>query len=153
MGFLRPLFLLQRIKSLSWRRGKNEKRIQDSGLRIQGSACLAGAALCIRAGFCRAQCRANLDAEHRRRRQSHGWLFRVQSHDIWRRGCACSCHCRCSRMHNTTACTYTDTAVTAGQTYYYKLTFVVGTLSSVMSNEATGTIPVAPPTGVTAVGN
>jgi len=54
---------------------------------------------------------------------------------------------------NTTACTYTDTAVTAGQTYYYKLTFVVGTLSSVMSNEATGKIPVAPPTGVTAVGN
>jgi hypothetical protein len=56
---------------------------------------------------------------------------------------------------NTTTCTYTDTssAVVAGATLYYEVTFVVGTTSSAPSNQASGTVPVAAPTGLTATAN
>lgn len=54
---------------------------------------------------------------------------------------------------STTNCTYTDTNVQAGQTYYYKVEFVVGTTLSAPSPEASGTVPVSPPTGLTLVTN
>jgi titin len=50
-------------------------------------------------------------------------------------------------------CTYSDTAVSAGVTYYYTLKAINTTTGvlSVASNEASATVPIAPPTGVTAV--
>jgi len=56
---------------------------------------------------------------------------------------------------NTTTCTYTDSssAVIAGATLYYEVTFVIGSISSVPSNEAKAGVPVASPSGLTAIGN
>jgi hypothetical protein len=54
---------------------------------------------------------------------------------------------------NTTTCTATDNAVSAGQTLYYEVIFVVGSTKSVPSNEAQATVPIASPTGLTAVAN
>jgi len=53
---------------------------------------------------------------------------------------------------STSTCTWTDSSVTAGATYYYKVTFVVGTQSSAPA-EGEGTVPISPPTGVTVVTN
>lgn len=44
-----------------------------------------------------------------------------------------------------TTCTFTDPNVTAGQTYYYKVTFVVNGVASEPSNEGSVTIPIPPP--------
>lgn len=54
---------------------------------------------------------------------------------------------------NNTNCTYTDGSVTAGQTYYYVVTFKVGSLESAKSNEALAAVPVAPASGLTATAN
>ena len=43
----------------------------------------------------------------------------------------------------------TDTNVVTGTTYYYTLTAVLNGVNSGMSNEASATIPLAAPTGVT----
>lgn len=51
----------------------------------------------------------------------------------------------------------TDNNVTAGTTYFYKMTTIVGTTESAMSNETSCTIPTnvvaLPPTGVSCKGN
>jgi len=55
-----------------------------------------------------------------------------------------------------TNCTYTDSssAVVAGATLYYEVTFVLGSTSSAPSNEAkAGPVPVAAPSGLTATAN
>ena len=56
---------------------------------------------------------------------------------------------------STTNCTYTDSssAVVAGATLYYTVTFQVGAVTSKPSNEASAGVPVAPPSGVTATPN
>jgi fibronectin type 3 domain-containing protein len=41
------------------------------------------------------------------------------------------------------ATTWTDTAVTANDTYYYKVTFCVGSVCSAYSNETSATVPLA----------
>lgn len=52
-------------------------------------------------------------------------------------------------------CTYTDTssAVVAGATLYYTVTFQVGTLQSAKSNEANATVPVAGASNLQAISN
>lgn len=47
------------------------------------------------------------------------------------------------------ACTYTDTAVVPGTTYFYYVVTESGTVVSGASNEVSCTIPLAPPTGLT----
>jgi hypothetical protein len=51
-----------------------------------------------------------------------------------------------------TTCTYTDTAVSPGVTYYYilKATNTSTGILSIASNEASATVPIAPPTGLSA---
>ena len=46
------------------------------------------------------------------------------------------------------ACTYTDTTVVAGTTYFYTVVTESGTVVSGASNEVSATIPLAPPTGL-----
>lgn len=57
--------------------------------------------------------------------------------------------------NSTSTCTYTDTsaAVAAGATLYYEVVFVVATKSSAPSNEASATVPVSAPSGLTATAN
>jgi hypothetical protein len=50
-------------------------------------------------------------------------------------------------------CTYTDTAVTVGNTYYYTVKATLNGGLSAASNEASATIPIAAPTGLAATGN
>lgn len=50
-----------------------------------------------------------------------------------------------------TALTWTDTAVNAGQTYFYTITAVSGSNQSSPSNEASATVPFSAPTGLVAV--
>lgn len=46
-------------------------------------------------------------------------------------------------------CVYTDYDVLGGSRYYYTATAVVDGVESVMSNEVSADVPLAPPTGVT----
>ena len=48
-----------------------------------------------------------------------------------------------------TGTSYTDPTVVAGTTYYYVVETILNGVSSGKSNEVSGTIPIAPPTGLT----
>jgi fibronectin type 3 domain-containing protein len=50
-----------------------------------------------------------------------------------------------------TGTTWTDKNVVPGQTYFYTVTAVNGSAQSSPSNEASATVPFAPPSGLTAV--
>lgn len=49
---------------------------------------------------------------------------------------------------STTTCTYTDTSVSAASTYFYTVKALLNGVSSVPSNEASCTVPLAAPTGL-----
>ena len=54
---------------------------------------------------------------------------------------------------NTSTCTYTDTPVTLGVTYYYTLKATMGGAVSASSNEISFTVPIAPPSGLSCKSN
>jgi hypothetical protein len=54
---------------------------------------------------------------------------------------------------STSTCTFTDTGVTVGSTYFYTVKATLNGALSAASNEASATVPIAAPTGLTATGN
>jgi fibronectin type 3 domain-containing protein len=54
---------------------------------------------------------------------------------------------------NTTTCTYSDPNVSAGQTYFYTVTAVLGGQQSAQSNECSTVIPLGAPSGLSCKGN